>query len=370
MWFFISDNFDLKIETLILLDRISVSSFDESELEVFIKKVESEMLTQMNQSTLVDETVNETINLAESMRIDDDDLYKTFKPDSTGALKEANRMRRKTEPNNLMMRQNTWENKESFNQLDRAGKKQWLLNKIMELNISSNVQNQLVERIEEMIRQENQQKQKLKEQLKGLEDKIKRLKQNKSQNQLDEGKILEELELKEKQLIQLESEHKATAEKLRRVENEKGKMEEKFVSEVLGLQTGLDQKLLQIEGLDQRNRELAQEKEDLEDMVEDYKKFSDACKQKTREVEDEKNSQLKELRNEINWLKTSKEKEREKWLEKVEVEKLALEQTIKELMFKNKVRVNRPCKTTSTTCAINSSGSRTRAKFRKSGCRL
>lgn len=367
MWFFISDNFDLKIETLILLDKIALSSFDEFQLEAFIKKIESELLTQMNRSTVADDTVNETINLAESVRIDDDDNYKTFKFDGAGQPNERNR--RRTEPANKMLRQGTWERSDAYDELDRGGKKQWLLNRIMELNISHQVQNQLVERIEGMIRDENFQKQKLRDQLEVLEGKIKRLKQSKSQNQLDEGKILEQLELKEKQLIQLEGEHKATADMLKRVEKDKGKIEEKLVSEVLGLQTSLDQKLLQIEGLDRRNQELTQVKQDLEDMVEDYKQFSESCKQKTQEVEDEKNGQIKELRKELDWVKSAHEKSRDKWEQKMETEKVALEQTIKELMFKNKVRLSRPCRTTSTTCATSSTGCRTRARFRASGCR-
>lgn len=341
MWFFISDNFDLKIETLILLDKINSTSFDQIELERFIKRIESQMLTDMNKSGTGEDTIMDTINLAESMRINEDDQYKTFKFDQMGGQNDQTkgdprRNRRKTEPA-LAMRKAKWEAPQSFEGMSRAEKKQWLLNKIMELNISSNVQNQLVERIESIIREEAQQSQKLKDKLADLEDKIKRLKQNKSQNQLDEGRILEELETKEKQLIQLESEHKTVSKRLEKLEREKSKMEKKFVSEVLGLQTGLDQKLLQIQSLDARNQELTQAKEDLEEMVDEYKKFSDSCKQKTRDVEDEKNKQIRELRKEIDWLKTSSQKEKEALLEKVEVEKLALEQTIKELMFKNKV---------------------------------
>jgi chromosome segregation ATPase len=341
MWFFISDNFDLKIETLILLDKIQMSSFNQNELEKFIQSIESQMLKDMNQSNVQDDSTNDAINLAESMRFDDD-KYRTVKFDQYGTAKNEKlnkNMRRKTENiGHGMMKKPTWgSSNDNFDELSGLEKKQWLLHKIMELNISSNVQNQLVDRIEGIMRNEEKEQSRLKREMMTLEEKIKRLKQNKSQNQMDEGKILEELESKEKQLIQLESEYQSVNEQLMRVEKEKTKMEENFVGEILGLQTGLDQKLIQIQTLDQRNKELTESKKDLEDMVDEYKKYSETCKKRTKEVEEEKNAQIRELRKEIDWQKTSFEQKRENLIGKMDVEKIALEQTIKELMFKNKV---------------------------------
>ena len=341
MWFFISDNFDLKIETLILMDRIQMTSFNERDFESFIQSVESQMLKDMNESTAIDDSKNETIDLGESVKFDDDNLYKTF--DQFGTLKNDNKrdktkQRRNTENPGLNMRKPTWGNsQDNFDELSGLEKKQWLLHKIMELNISSSVQNQLVNRIESIMREEEKEQGRMRRDVMALEEKIKRLKQNKSQNQMDEGKILEELEMKENQLITLESEYNTTKDQLTRIEKEKHKMEENFVSEILGLQTGLDQKLIHIQSLDQINKELNETKKDLEDMVEEYKKYSETCKQKTKDVEKEKNVQIKELRKEINWQKNDFEAKKENLKSKFDLEKLALEDTIKELMFKNKV---------------------------------
>jgi hypothetical protein len=318
-----------------------MSSFNENELEKFIQSLETQMLKEMNDSNAIDDSNNETINLAESIKFDDDP-YRTVKLDQFGTLKNdqavKGKMRRKTENIGHGMKKPSWGNtSDNFDGLSGLEKKQWLLHKIMELNISSSVQNQLVNRIEGIMREEEKEQSRLKRDMMALEDKIKRLKQNKSQNQMDEGKILEELEMKENQLINLESEYNTTKDQLMRIEKEKNKMEENFVSEILGLQTGLDQKLIQIQTLDQRNLELTESKKDLEDMVEEYKKYSETCKQKTKEVEREKNTQIKELRKEIDWQKTEFDLKNENLKNKLNVEKLALEETIKELMFKNKV---------------------------------
>ena len=353
MWFFISDNFDLKLETLIMLDKIESSHFSQRDLQNFISSIETKMLKDLNESTTVEENTNDQIHLGESIRFDEQqgggDLYNTVKLDNyrTGKPQHfKNEPRRRDQMGNQSkdLFKKSSEGLDNFEGMSSREKKQWLLEQIMELKISSKVQNQLVGRIEGIMQIEEDKQRDLKKQLQMLEDKIQRLKKNKSQNQMDEGLILEELEAKEKQLIQLESEYKTVKDKLVLLEKEKGKMEETFVGEVLGLQTGLDQKLMQIESLDKRNRELSEAKEDLENMVDEYKKYSEGCKQRTKEVEQEKNAQITDLKKEINWLKQTFDQKRENLLEKVEVEKLALEQTIKELMFNNKVRVTRTCR--------------------------
>ena len=317
-----------------MLDKIQAGSFNEKQLEAFIASTESQMLADLNQSQTED-TMHDTIELGESVKFDEGDLYKTVKFDNF-STKQTTRRVSKEDIGQAMFKKQISDSG-GFDEMTSREKKEWLLRKIMELNISASVQNQLVDRIEALIKKEDDKRKELKGQLEVLENKIKRLKQNKSQNQLDEGKILEQLDSKEKQLIGLESEFKSVKDRLLLIEKEKSKMEENFVGEILGLQTGLDQKLLQIQALDKRNQELASAKEDLEEMVEEYKKYSESCKQRTREVEKEREEQVKELKKEIDWLKSKNDKKREAMLEKVEVEKLALEQTIKELMFKNKV---------------------------------
>ena len=348
MWFFISDNFDLKLETLIMLDRIQNSFFSQRDLEKFISSAESKMLKELNESNIPEDTTNDKINLGESIRLDDlnqDDVYTTVKMDNYQTGK-PDHFKNDLKNNNLrksqgMFKKTNTNDFDNFERMNSKEKKQWLLKKIMELNISSNVQNQLVDRIEGIIKIEEQKQIELNNQLQILEKNIIRLKKNKSQNQMDEGLILEQLESKEKQLINLETEYKTIKDKLFLIEKEKSKMEETFVGEVLGLQTGLDQKLLQIQSLDKRNKELSEAKEDLENMVDEYKKYSESCKIRTKEVEQDKNKQITELKKEMNWLKDTYDQKRENLLDKVEVEKLALEQTIKELMFKNKVILNR-----------------------------
>lgn len=359
MWFFISDNFDLKIETLILLDRIQMSSFKQRDLEKFISTTESQMLKEMNQSGVPDDLTNDRIQLGESMRFDEDDLYNTVKPDQFGTDKKrtGGMFKRTTSM--------SFSESEKFEKMSSKEKTEWLLRQIMELNISSKVQNQLVERIEAIMRMEEDRRRKIEEQMLAMEDKITRFKRRKSQNDVDEGRILVQLEEKETQLINLESEYKVVKEKFLKIDKEKTKMEENFVGEVLGLQTNLDQKLLQIQSLDKRNQELTEAKADLEDMVEEYKKYSESCKQRTREVEEEKNNQIAELRKEIDWVKTKYQDKKDSLLKNLEIEKLALEETIKELMFKNKVEVKRRYKKTSTISANNSFRSKTRARFRK-----
>jgi hypothetical protein len=343
MWFFISDNFDLKIETLILLDKIQMGSFKQRDLEKFIASTESQMLKDMNQSNVTEEQTQDQIQLGESIKFDEDDLYKTVKLDQYGT--DRNRtggMFRKTGTANFG-------ESDHFDRMSSREKKEWLLQKIMELKISSNVQNQLVDRIEAIMMMEEEKRQQVEKEVEVLHDKVRGLKQRKSQNATDEVKILQQLENRENQVIALETEYKTTREKLMKLEKEKSRMEENFVSEVLGLQTNLDQKLLQIQSLDKRNKELAEAKTDLEEMVEEYKKYSETCKQRTREVEDEKNGQIRDLKKEMDWVKSKYEDNKETLLKNIEVEKLALEETIKELMFKNKVRVTRTCKRTSTT---------------------
>ena len=145
------------------------------------------------------------------------------------------------------------------------------------------------------------------------------------------------MEEKEKQLLSLEYDFHQTKERLSLTEKEKVKLEEDFVSEILGLQTKLDQKLLQIEKLDRRNSELVEAKKQFEEMVEQYKQYSDDCKRETREVRKAKQEEIEKLKDKLAWQKEEHLQEKNDLLGKVDAEKIAMEQTIRELMYRNKV---------------------------------
>jgi hypothetical protein len=345
MWFFVSNNFDVKLETLILLDKIQLSRFSIEELSKFILMIETEMLKEMSPGDSTQES--EGVNLTESIALnetEDGRLLSNDRPleESYRSLNFEKMGMQNTFPNEFVEEGTTTDiSHNEFEALDMKNKKEWILAKIMQLNISKKVQNQLVDRFDLMIKMEDQIFQEQLDQLQYLETQLEQAKEKNSLTIEEENMILNQLEEKEKQLLSIDYEYKQAKDKLISSEREKKKLEENFVSEVLGLQTELDQKLIQIQNLDQRNKELMDSKRNFEQMITEYKEYSDNCKNETKEVRESKNNEIKKLKNELNWVKENNNKEKQAFLQKVEVEKIALEQTIRELIYKNKVKINR-----------------------------
>ena len=338
MWFLISNNFDLKLETLILLDKIGKSRFREKDLERFISNTESSFLEDMYKSNITTDPTNENIELGESIRmdngsgdVDNQNLYKTVELGGGNTLPLNNRHRSfNVAPTNK-------EEDRNFMELSQDQRKKWLLDKIMRLNISSGMQSQLVDRLEMVLKSEEKQRILKQSMLEELTDKVTRLQSKKSVNQLEETLLLGQLESKEGQLMILESDFRKKSDKVTLLEKEKNKIQKTFMNEVFSLQTGLDQRLLKIETLETTNKKLEIEKVDLEEMVEEYKKYSDTCKERTKQVEEEKYLQIKEIRKELDLKEEESQKTYQDLTQKFHGEKLILEETIKELMFKNKV---------------------------------
>jgi hypothetical protein len=349
MWFFITNNFDKKLETLILLDKIQLSRFSLDELSKFILMIETEMLKELSPNDGSTQRT-EGISLDESITLNDnqspfssntplDESYRSLNFDKMGMQSQI--------PNEFTevgtvtdISQNEFEN------MDMKHKKEWILAKIMRLNISSKVQNQLVDRFDLMIKMEEQINQENIERLKLLEFQLEKEKEKNSHTIEEENMILNQLEEKEKELMSLDYDFKQIRERLKASEKEKNKLEENFVSEVLGLQTELDQKLIKIQNLDQRNKELLESKKNFEQMINEYKEYSDNCKNETKEISEKKEKEINNLKNEINWINEKNKKEKQAFLKKVEGEKVVLEQTIRELIYKNKVRLIRIYKKT------------------------
>lgn len=348
MWFFISNNFEVKYETLILLDQIKRSRFSVEDLATFIAKVEGDMLKDFGPGESSTQG-SEGSAYRESVVIGGNRPHSGGSSGSPGgqgaSLEESYRslnfskLPSKASNDQLLATEglSTDLTRSQFAALEFQQKKEWLLGKIMRLQISAGTQKELVDRLESTLRGEEQLLSENQSRMLFLEQQLSKAKQNNSKTRQDEHLLLAQLEQKEQQLLSAESEFKQAREKLVSSEREKKKLEENFMAEVLGFQTDLDQKLLQIQMLDRRNRELVEEKKGFEDMVEEYKLFSEDCKREARDLREAKDAEIGQLQKALDWEKQSQRRERAAEKQGFEVEKLALEQTIRELMYKNKV---------------------------------
>jgi hypothetical protein len=357
MWFIISNNFEVKLETLILLDKIQKSRFTESEFSEFIVYIEGEMVKEMNAQGKGSPSKNSS-SLYDSVTIEDKEDYDIFGKKSPKS-KDRNKNLEESyqslnfEKMDTLNRLPTLYQEEGvnpdldqsqFSQLDFPEKKKWILTKIMQLNISTETQTQLVDRfdavmqIEEQLRNENQ------EQLRVLENRLGQMQKDNSLTLQEEKLILKQLEEKEKQLLSVEYDFGQVKERLGKSEREKKRLEEKFISEILGLQTQVDQKLLQVQTLDEKNKKLMESKLQFEKMIEEYKEYSEECRRETKDIKKSKDEEIKKLKEELVWVKENHREQRHAFLAKVDGEKIALEETIRELMYKNKVSLIRICK--------------------------
>ena len=346
MWFFVVKNFELKLETLILLDKIQTSRFTEKDLSDFIVFIESEMVREMNSggggpkldsSVWVDQPSDSGEFDAKGGRHSPgdrstalEDSYQSLNFEKMGSFdKLAETYQEEGVDPHLDGGQ--------FKLLSQEDKKQWVLAKIMQLDISAQTQNQLVDRLDLVMKGEEKERQEELQRRRLLETRLGQLEEDNSLTLQEEKLILNQLEEKERQLLSVEYDFRQTRERLGASEKEKKRLEEKFISEVLGLQTQLDQKLFQIKSLDQKNADLLESKRQFEQMIEEYKQYSQDCRKETGEVRAAKEREIGELRRELDWEKERSRADREAFLSKVEGEKIALEQTIRELIYKNKV---------------------------------
>ena len=353
MWFLVTNNFDVKYETLILLDKIQRSRFDKDELSKFILVIETEMLKEIgprDQSTLGSERTifEESVVIGGKPPGQGQYNFIDDGSDSKGketSLEESYRSLNfnKLEAQGKLTKGFSDEGtrsdmtKEEFNALSFQQKKEWILAKIMSLGVSFETQNELVDRFEAVLRVEEQLHRENQERLEFLETELGKAKQNNDDNLQEEHLILEQLEDKEAQLLSLKYDFREVKEKLDRAESEKKKLEENFVTEVLGFQTEIDQKLLQIRNLDQRNKELLASKKNFEQMIEEYKQYSEECKTQSKEVGRAKDAEIQALKDKLRWTEEADKQAKEAVQVKFDSEKIALEQTIRELMYKNKV---------------------------------
>lgn len=217
-------------------------------------------------------------------------------------------------------------------------RKEWLLRKIMSLNVSESLQLSLADGVETVFRLEDETRQQLEKRIKMLDGELHNEERNNQERTSDQNRLLEELEKRETALVSLESQWKRTNKQLEAAEEVKRKTEANFIKDVLALQKTVDTGLLQIEKLEKENKKLKGEKDDLEEMVSGYKTFTETCKKRAKEIEEEKNGQLKELRRQRDRERVQKEKEVTEINDKFAQERQILEQTIQELLFKNKVK--------------------------------
>lgn len=298
-----------------LVDKISKDPFTQNDLDSFIKKTEFNFLESMNKSSVFDDSSIHNINLAESMQMEDDQYNTNVNNYETVNI---NRNMRKS-----MI---------DFESMDLAQRKKWLLDRIMNLSIAPEIQQQIVDRLEIVFSSEEQNIIENNKKIQNLNSEIGKIQKRKSFNEIQGNKILEELGTKENELLNLQSELNKKTHKLKVIEKEKDKIEEKFMNDVLNLQTGLDQRMIQIENLGNTLNKLKEEKEMLENMIEDYKKYAENSFKKIKEVEDDKNKEIEVLEKNLKCLKEESDEQLKRNAENFGHEKATLEATIKELL--------------------------------------
>ena len=228
-------------------------------------------------------------------------------------------------------------NSSSLPSLSPTKRKEWLLQKIMALKVTESLQLTLADGVETVFRLEAESRHSLEERIRLLDGELHNEENKNQEKNSDQERLLEQLEKRETALVALESEWKKTNQQLETVEEKKRQSEADFIKDVLSLQRNVDTNLLQIEKLDKENKKLSGEKGDLEEMVKGYKTFTENCKRRAKDIEEEKNNQLKDVRKQRDRERVSKEREMGEVNQKFAEERQILEQTIQELLFKNKV---------------------------------